>query len=402
MLTADLALARRRGDRIEPRLLDPAAPDLQERAGDLIGLFQAHQGRTRQELDEAVDDAIGADPQYRVLRGWTKLLLDRSEFATASPIEPERVREAVFRGACTAHPVLTGAVREQVLATAAQELDCSVAVVEAALYADLPRHQQMSSFEELSARDLLDRYNLAQAQALLYRCQEMHVWLLPQEAAGYRRVFAAVKQCRLIHTIQGSSERGYKVLLNGPVSLFHRSQRYGIQMALFLSDLLTCTGWRMRAVIADKEELVSYELDSRQQRLVPWREGRGPDGRPEAERVVAEWPRLDSRWSVTPSQEVVDCAGSAWVPDLVARAEGQVPVRIELLGYWTPRLLEERVSELRRCGEGPSMLVVSEELRCSKEGPTTWPAEAVAVKAGIDLRRVLGGLEALLAATPTS
>ena len=43
------------------------------------------------------------------------------------------------------------------------------------LYADLSDNQVLTLIDELDAPQLLDRYNVAQAQALLYRCSEMRL-----------------------------------------------------------------------------------------------------------------------------------------------------------------------------------------------------------------------------------
>ena len=77
----------------------------------------------------------------------------------------------------------------------------------------------------------------------------MRLWVEPQAPEGFRELFGAIKAYRLIHTVKGNSREGYEVRLDGPVSIFHRSQKYGIQMAVFLPALLLCKGWRMRAEI---------------------------------------------------------------------------------------------------------------------------------------------------------
>src|SRR5207245_9174841 len=97
VLTADLAMSWQRGSRIEPRLIKPEDRSLQHRAGELIALVRQHGGCRRQALEDALEEFVGSDPHYRLVRGWTKLLLDRCEFSVASAVEPARIREAVSR-----------------------------------------------------------------------------------------------------------------------------------------------------------------------------------------------------------------------------------------------------------------------------------------------------------------
>ena len=387
MLTADLAMSRQKGSRIEPRLLKPDDRSLLDKAAELIALFTHHRSCRRRELENALEDFIGDDPNYRLLRGWTKLLLDRCEFAVASAVEPARLREAVFRKAREFHPVRDNETRNCLYAAVGEELRCRPEDIPAGLYADLLHNQELVSFEELSAQDLLHRYNLAQAQALLYRCQQMTVVLAPQEASGYRQLFDAIKAYRLIHTISGNAQSGYTVALDGPVSLFHRSQKYGIQMAVFLPALLLCTGWRMRAELEGKTGPVSYELTSGQKQLQSHYRTGASGGRPDLDKVLADWNKAERGAALERCYEVLDGGGSAWVPDLAARRSGeQQPVYIELLGFWTPRSLNNRLAQIAQTGVERYLLAVSDELRCSRDELAPVPPQVLVYKTALDPR----------------
>jgi uncharacterized protein len=388
MLTADLAMSWQRGSRIEPRLIPTGDRYLQQRASEFIALFGQYRGHCRQEIDNALTELVGNDPQYRMVRGWAKLLLDRCEFAVASVIEPLRVREAVFRKARELHPVQDEQTRKRLYAQVAEELQCPVAELPGALYGDLAQNQVLVSFEDLSAPDLLDRYNLAQAQALFYRCQQMTITLEPQYAAGYRQLFDAIKVHRLIHTIEGNAEAGYTVTLDGPVSLFHRSQKYGIQMAIFLPALLLCQQWRMRAEIGGNEGLIFYELTSEQKQLRSHYQANPSLGRPDLDKVLAHWNKQERTATLARCQQVLDGGGSSWVPDLVAQMPGQKPMYIELVGFWTPRFLAKRLAQIARTGVSRYVLAASNELRCSREELTTVPPQVLVYKTALDLDQV--------------
>src|SRR5205085_6722528 len=185
MLTTDLAMNRVRAGRIEPRTINPADKNYLEMASDLIAIFAEHAGERRAELDRELDEYVGNDTDYRILRGLIKLLVDECEFETASTVLPSEIRRALFLKARLHHPVSVDEVtRTKLIAEAAAELSCAVTEIEANLYADLFENQRLASFDEMSPRELLDRYNLAQAQALFYRATEMRLRIEPQEAAG--------------------------------------------------------------------------------------------------------------------------------------------------------------------------------------------------------------------------
>src|SRR5215217_3499226 len=176
MLTADLAMSWQRGDRINPRYIDAEDEEYLRAAEDLIALFISHDGRTRAALEESLREYVGTGTDYRFLRGLMKLLTDRCEFETSAPAEPAEIRRALFRRARARHPVVTEEARAELVAEAARELAVEPEALFGALYADLPESQRLARFEPLAAAELLDLYNVAQAQALLYRSVEMRLW----------------------------------------------------------------------------------------------------------------------------------------------------------------------------------------------------------------------------------
>ncbi|HKX29880.1 MAG TPA: DUF790 family protein [Blastocatellia bacterium] len=395
MLTSDLSLSFRRGDRIYPRYVAPSDQRQVQTAADLTLIVQQHQGRRRAELERALDEYIGVGTDYKILRGLIKILLDRCRFETVCAKDASDLRRALFFKAGEFHPIIAqDDLRRRLIAEVAAELECDPAEVMDGLYADLSDNQRLTAFEEVGPSELLDRYNLAQAQALLYRCSELQLWIDPQEPAITRRFFIEIKAFRLIHAISGNPQTGYEVRLSGPVSIFHRSQKYGIQMAIFLPALLLYPGWRLRAEIKSKAGTSYFELDSGQDRL------RShylieEISRPHSAlmKLIEDWPRLASEWTLHPNQEVIDLGASAFVPDAVFRHPDREPVYLELLGYWTPRSLNDRLNEMARAGFRNYLLVVTEETRCSREAPPPLPPQVASFKKALNARQLLNSLE---------
>ena len=65
--------------------------------------------------------------------------------------------------------------------------------------------------------------------------------------ARFRQLFRAVKFHRLICTIHETPGNRYTLTLDGPLSLFSSTQKYGLQLALFLPALLHCKAFDLRA-----------------------------------------------------------------------------------------------------------------------------------------------------------
>jgi predicted nuclease of restriction endonuclease-like RecB superfamily len=396
MLTADLAQSWQRGDQTGPRLIDAADADYLSDAAALIKLFQEHDGRARLELDEALAEHVGLGTDYRIQRGLIKLLFDRCTFETVAAKDPVEIRRALFRKAGAHYPLLNGSpAATELVAEVARELECPPTDLLVALYADLPERQKLISFERIAPRELLDLYNVAQAQALLYRCVEMRLTIEPQAPSGYRELFNAIKAYRLLHTIKGNAAEGYEVRVDGPLSLFQRSQKYGVQMAVFLPALLLCTGWHMRAEIAPKppHARAFFELDSRQKRLRSHYRTVTFYAQSDEDDLAERWARCDTPWTLEMNSEVVDLGASAFIPDYVLAHPDGRRVYLELLGFWTPQYLHERLREFQHAAFDRFILTASDELRGSRDPLPQIPPHVVVYKHKLNPAEVIAAID---------
>jgi predicted nuclease of restriction endonuclease-like RecB superfamily len=385
MLTADLALTWQRGEQIKPRYINTGDEEFLREAEDLVALFAEHEGETRAALEESLLEYVGTGTDYKILRGLIKLLTDRCEFETSAPADPAEIRRALFTKACALHPVVNEETRAQLFAETARELACGPEELYESLYADLPANQKLIQFETIPPAELLDLYNVAQAQALLYRAVEMRLWLEPQDAEGYREIFGAIKAYRLIHTVRGSAAAGYEVSLDGPVSIFQRSQKYGIQMAVFLPALLLCAGWRMRAEIqAKRGRTAFFELTSKQTRLRSHYLSIEPYANPVIERLASSWAKSGGEWTLEASRTVIDLGETAFIPDFVLRHTTGARVPLEVLGFWTPERLRERLLEFEHAGMRNFILAAWDELRGSRDPLTNVPPNTIVFKRTLD------------------
>jgi uncharacterized protein len=388
MLTADLAQSWQRNGRCAPRYIDRHDEDYLRDADSLIRIFSEHEGRPRKELTHALEEYVGVGTDYKILRGFIKLLMDRCEFETACAVEPAEIRRALFIRARAHHPIASDeAAREATLREVALELGAAPDLLLNGLYADLPENQRLTDFQPLTPEKLLDIYNLAQAQALLYHCVEMHLRAEPLARGDYRELFAAIKAYRLIHTIKADARGGYEIRLDGPVSMFHRSQKYGVQMAVFLPALLLCKGWEMRAeIVSGKPGRANafFELASSQKRLQSdYLEGLA-DENPVIEKFSGAWQKHETEWTLAPSREVIPLGESAFIPDFVLRHPEGHTFYLEVLGFWTPRHLHKRLEEFNHARFRNFILAAWDELRGSRDPLTKIPPRTLIFKRKLD------------------
>ncbi len=378
MLTSDLAVSWRRGDKITPRLLKTNDANYLRDAEILSEIFEEFDGKMRGELERELEEYVGTGTDYRILRGFIKLLVDRSEFETASVAEPSAIRQKVFLEAGKFQPVLPDSKQKnEVLKIAADEFQTDAEMIISSLYADLSAQQKLIRFETIQPPDLLDRYNLAQAQALLYKCVEMKIRIAPSDAKNYRSIFGWIKHFGLIHTVVGNAVNGYEITLTGAASLFHRSQKYGIRMAVFLPALLLCADWKMSAEIAQKEGgNLFYELSSEQTELNSCYFDEPEYENSDIEKLKKNWGKSAAGWQLRENAEVVDLGKTAFIPDFVLISPANEKIYLDVLGFWTPKSLKKRLEEFRAANFQNFIFAASQDLRGSREEPL-WTSENV-------------------------
>jgi predicted nuclease of restriction endonuclease-like RecB superfamily len=382
MLTGKLVRVRYARNRIVPVYLDPTEVRWQLAAEQLLALFRGQEGRTRGELEADVAETFGGDAAQLVFRGLAKLLEDRCEFEVVSGQPPEKVREVVFglaarqrvgegREEGAEHSVLstqysvlgTAFDRTAVLGQAAKALGMTPNAVEQSLFADLKSEQRLTRFKDTTAERLLHRYNVALAQAVLLRSIQVRLIIRGEKPVRMRQLLRLVKFHRLICDIT-RSENGCRMVLDGPLSLFTATQKYGLQLALFLPALLLCRDFELDAelrwgaqrkpktfTLSPKDGLVSHARDT------------GTYVPPELGMFVELFRKRVEDWDISEETDIYPLGDGFWVPDyrLTHRASGKT-VLLEVLGFWRRASAEKHLERLRQHSPMPFLLAVSDQL----------------------------------------
>ncbi len=371
MLTGKMVRVRfGRNNRISPQYLDVTDPTWVETAEQLLELFRAHSGRTRGELDEELRDAFSDSPTYLIHQGLAKLLEDRCEFEVSSGHPPEQLREAVFRTAASHRQAPPGEGarphfdRASVLAKAAMELSLTPEQVEQGLFADLKSEQRLVRFKDITAERLLDRYNVALAQAVLLRSIGVTVHVRNEPPQRYRQLFRLIKFHRLVCEVESNGPGAYTLRLDGPLSLFTATQKYGLQLALFLPALLQCRDFNLQADLrwgAERRPKL-FELSARDG-LVSHSPDSGMYVPPELAMFAELFRTRVAEWEIREETAVYSLGGGFWVPDfrLVHKASGK-SLLLEVLGFWRKAGVERHLERLRKHAREPFLLAVSDQL----------------------------------------
>ncbi len=124
--------------------------------------------------------------------------------------------------------------RDEIIKAVADELTLTPDAVMNALFADLRDENRLLRFDDSTAQRLIDRYNVALAQAVLLRSVYLKAEVRHERPPRYRQLFRRLKFHRLLHRVEGNMNDGYVFHIDGPLSLFSATTKYGMQVALFL------------------------------------------------------------------------------------------------------------------------------------------------------------------------
>ncbi len=389
MLNGPLVRIRTARQRIIPLYLNRESPDWLEVAESLLLIFREGVGLTRGEIEAEIDEMVGEGMATLAHRGLAKILEDRAEFEVVADVPPETIREKVFSAAAEHRKALRAAglrapfSRETVLDAVAQELNLEPEKLAASLFADLKDENRLLSFDDMTAQRLVDRYNVGLAQAVLLRSVRITAEVRHEKPARYRQLFRQLKFHRLLYRVEGTMADGYTLQIDGPLSLFSATNKYGLQMALFLPSLLSCADFRLDAELrwGPKREPRSFHLESNDG-LVSHRDDAGTYVPAELTAFLDRFRQVAPAWEVSEATEVIELGREGvWVPDyrFVHKATG-TDVFVEVVGFWKRSSLERLLRLLPRLGPKRFVLAISDRLKVDEDALSDLPGPVLRFK----------------------
>ena len=308
------------------------------------------------------------------------MLEDRAEFEVVSDVPPDEVREKVFSAAADYRLQMRGAGagpahrnvfrRDEIIKAVAADLNLEPDAVMKALFADLRDENRLLRFEDLTAQRLIDRYNVALGQAVLLRSVHVRAEVRNERPLRYRQLLRKLKFHRLLHRVEGNMSEGYVFEIDGPLSLFSATTKYGMQVAMFLPSLLSCSNFRLEAELrwGPRREVRSFYLDSRDG-LVSHVQDTGTYVPAELTAFFERFRQVAPEWDISEATNIFELGSEGvWVPDYraVHTATG-VDVFIDVVGYWKKSSLERLTRLLPVHGPARFVLAISERLKVDEE-----------------------------------
>ncbi|MFW6382941.1 MAG: DUF790 family protein, partial [Haloferacaceae archaeon] len=369
MLTKDLLRVSRRGGGYQPRFADA---DDEPLAGRVLGCYQGHVGETRADLREALTAIERESDDFKLVRGFAKLLDRDATWGVRSPLDPVHTREVVF-AAGEEVGVASENERDRALSRAAERLDADPAAVERSMYAD---RESREVLVDLDARwgpsELVEQYNLSLAQTALFDATEVRI-----RSDDPKRVVSAVKRLRLMYEIRTlpDAERrtvagtDREIVVTGPDVLFSKNRRYGTRFARLLRTVAGTAEWRLEATIDDRgteRELVLTDTDVSVPGVDPVTEVTYDSG-VEAD-FATRFESLDLDWDLLREPDAVEAGEHVVIPDFAFDwKHGEFRVYFEIMGFWTPEYVAKKLDRLAAVDDVEMLVAVDESLGLAEQ-----------------------------------
>ena len=304
------------------------------------------------------------------------------------PIDAVKLRDAI-----TAEAQRTRNIgrfnRLIVLAACAEGYGISAAETDGYLFSDLPEERRITLPNPMpDPHSLVTETNLALARGLLKAASEVTIRLY----GGVRAVVRQVHLRRLLCTVERAKTDEVLLHISGAFSLFHHTTMYGHALASILPLLSWCERFDLEARCMFRGREVSAHLSSHDP-IAHKQPPRQYDSRIE-ERFARDFAKASLDWDLVREPEPIEVHSTLVFPDfaIIHRRDISKRFLFEIVGFWTPDYLREKLDRLRRRTDTPLILCIDRGLNC---GESDLPAHAQIVwfEKRIDPAAVLAAIE---------
>src|SRR5215210_2468120 len=351
----------------------------------------------------AIEESDAGGGDYKLVRGFYTLLERRCTFKSEDSnsdndggittttistsmipiIDPPRIRKAVFEESSKRGFALTELERSEIAQSVASKLHLSSPdVVLKAMWSDLDDNLILDHFDSIDPEALIGWYNLSLMQTLLFNCTKLDFYI--SGGLNWKRVLRRVKRLGLMyHLQQPQQQQENRIIcsLEGPLSLFKLTDRYGTLLAKLLPSIIFSSDnrrensrddgeWQLDAWIVrktmDGRKIYEFKIskDEMPELLTDPYLFFSPISAVEKE-VVGSFPYNDSNFDSAVEEKfakrfeqadtgwrlarepdpIVLSNGGAFIPDFVFEKYDK-KIYLEIVGFWTKEYLERKLQKL--------------------------------------------------------
>jgi predicted nuclease of restriction endonuclease-like RecB superfamily len=362
---------------------------------------------------------------YRLVRGLSTLLERRCHF-NKNIRQPDNngkgmagsadIRRLLWEESSRRGFALSKSRRSEILAAIASSTRISETSIMQSIWSDLDENMTLESFDSIGAEELLSWYNLSLLQTLLFGCTRLDFSV--SGGSNWKKILRKIKHLGLMYNlrenegasknpdadddnVEGSTknpnhfnmkngngrDRELVCTIEGPVSLFKMTDRYGISIAKLIPSITSSSRWRLHAFIVRKtmsgkkifEFNASYADFDHLKLYEPYHlygnssiSGRTTSSDFDSsleEKFANKFEHLANKWIIQREPDpLIVGNGVAFIPDFLFEKYDR-KVYLEIVGFWTREYLEkkfQKISDIFRNSNIDLFVAVDEELSCSK------------------------------------
>ena len=374
---------------------------------------------------------LESEYDYKLVRGFVALLERRSVFGQLKPpssiATPMFIRQKLFEESAKQGLALSDPQRQDIVQQVANQLNISSETVADIMWSDRDDNLILTQFDTINAKDLIWWYNLSLFQTLLFKCTQLEFYV--KGGLYWKQVLRNVKRYGLMYHLEYHSEDdkdddSMKCVLEGPISLFKMTDRYGAAMAKLLPSIVGTPMWKINGSIVKKTEdgqkIYSFELsnDDTQEFLrstvdATWQKNENMenddyvyDSSTEATFAKKFCQYFDQKdklgWKISREPDPLIADGKAMIPDFLFERFGR-KVYLEIVGFWTKEYLERKAAKLKvlfdNAGKNKNnknidlLVAVNSELSCSSQIETISKDRVFTFRKDVSLKPILEHLK---------
>jgi len=385
MLPSNLLRSRISKGVIRPTMVPIDAENLKLAEG-LVRTFESNldmkKGRLLKKIKE-IEQEIG---EYKLVRGLATILERRCTFELEKPLNPGELRLRVFEQASN-QKVLSRDARQALLQEVGIKVGLSPEDLERALWSDIEEELILRKFEGISPDNLLKRYNLSLVQTLILRSLRLSF----TTSGNWSKIFRLIKFLSLIYSVEREDGQIW-VSVDGPVSLFKMTDKYGSSLAKLIPSIVRTDSWTIKAEVMQKSTRKTYNFSLESETS---RESLGGELAHQPlefdSSVEADFSRrfnsYDSGWELKREPEPLPTEKTVIIPDFSFEKHG-IKIYLEIVGFWTPDYLERKLEKLSKLKDVDIIVAVDEKLACSRvqrvKGHVFYYSKTVPIKPILD------------------
>jgi len=339
-------------------------------AKELLELFNRYTGKRKGDLQNQVSTYEDSGFDHRFVRGLAAILQRRCTFQIQAAVNPLVVRRLIFEAASHREVVCNIEDRNAVMKNVAQQLNASTQELERSFYADLEDEQVLEQFTPVSAPELLKLYNFALTQTLLFRSTFIEIKL----SSHWKEVLREVKFKGLMYSAE-TRNKEVCITIDGPLSIFKLTQRYGTNMAKLLPQITQANEWEINGDIIRAGQLgkriFRLKLKSRNigDKIKPFNL-QVEDKTTAFDSLVEEsffksFQAIRSGWRIRREPEAIVVGKHVFIPDF-SFEKGNKTIYLEIAGFWTQKYLETKIRKLRKLPDIDIIIAADQKLACEK------------------------------------